>query len=176
MSLLKDSRGRLLIFILAVLFSACQGGLTGDPYLDNQGNNLKLTDSIRQLAADGYVQIDSSMAGNPLVQTVMVRISPSFSQKVAITKHTGVFGWAVALVAIAWLLIGYGIWYSSNGGRFTGEMVWVFLLAIVLHVAAFSLINWAATKEVPMSKMQYDFLKSQPGDQLKQYIDQHLYE
>jgi hypothetical protein len=164
------------VFLLAILFSACQGGLTGDPFLDNQGRNLPLTDSIRQLAADGYIHIDSSHAGNPLIQTVMVRVSPSFSQKVAITKHTRVFGWAVALVIVAWLLIGFGIWYSSNAGKFTGAAAWIFVLAIVLHFSAFSLVDSAHTKEIAMPKMQYDFLKSQPGDQLKQYVDQILFQ
>jgi hypothetical protein len=173
MNTLRDSRGRLCIFFLSILITACSSGITGT-FLNNQGYYAPLTDSVRQQADDGYIQIDSSHAGNPLIQTVMVKLEPSFSQKVRITKESGVFPWCIALLVIAWGLIIFGIVYSSHAGKFMGAVVWIFILAIALHFGAFALIDWAHTKEISMSKMQYDFLQHE--GQLTQYIDQLLFQ
>jgi hypothetical protein len=174
MKVFKDTYAMGLVFLL-ILFSSCSGISIKSTYPDNQGYFAPLTDSVRQQAKDGYIQIDSSHAGNPLIQTVMVTVQPSFSQKVEITKQSGVFIWAIILAVVALALILVGIIHSSSGGKFTSVTVWVFVLAIAMVIGAYALIDWAHVKEIAMSKMQYDFLKSQPGDQLKQYVDQLLF-
>jgi hypothetical protein len=175
MSLLKDSRGRLLIFILAILFSACQGGLVGNPYPDNQGRFLQITDSLRDLAKAGYITIDSSHAGNALIETMMVRVEPSYKQKCRIGWHNGTLTlfWILAAIGVALIII--GILYGNAGGRIKALPIVLHFTAVVIFVFAVWSIDFMHTKEYPIPKAQYDELSKTP-DGVHNYIDQHLYE
>jgi len=158
------------------LFSSCSNEISiKQTYLSNQGYNRPLTDSIRELAKNGYVHIDSTIDGNPLIQTVLVKVEPTFSQKYKIAQHDHTIIWFYILVGLSAGFILYGIIYSSNGGRVDYVAAVLFCVAILILAGAYATINWASTKEIEMSKMLFDFLKNSPGDQLKQYVDKNLF-
>lgn len=160
MSLLKDSRGRLLIFILAILFSACSGGIDST-YTQLQDHTSPVYDSAGKQVSNIY-KLDT-----------MLTLSPSFSQKIRITKHIGVFGWAMGLVFLAWVIIVIAIIYSNGGGRWKGAILVGALAWLVLHAAAFSLVDSAHTKQSAIKKTTYDSLMQTPNG-LKPYWDENL--
>ena len=90
-----------------------------------------------------------------------------------ITKKTGVFGWAIALVVLAGIVIIVAIIYSNGAGKWRESIVAAGVAAIVLCGGAFALIDWAHTKESPIPKATYDSLM-QTKDGLKPYWDENL--
>lgn len=148
------------VFILAILFSACSGGIT-QRYTDQQGHWVPVKDS------------SGTIIGNTLAYDSVYKIEPSFSGKVKIASHNGTGITAVLLLIMAVVLIIRGILYGNNAGKWSGLPVILFCAAILSAAAALSTINWAATKEVEIPKVLYDSLQNKP-DGLKPFWDENL--
>ena len=162
MSLLKDSRGRLLIFILAILFSACQGGIT-QRYIDQQGHWMPVYDSAGKII------------GNTLAYDSLYKYEPGFGRKFKISAHNGTLTSFWVLLSIAVILIVIGILYGNSGGKMKALPIVLHLLSIPVAGAGVASIEWGHTKEFEIPKTVYDSAQSHSGG-IDAYIDQHLYE
>lgn len=163
----------LWVFVLAVLFASCQGGIVGNPYLDNQGDYLPVNDSVRSLEKAGYVHVDSSVAGNPLIQKVMVTVKPSFRQKYRISKanHTLTVFYVFSTLCI--LLIIGAIITGINPGKAKALPIILSFASIPAWLVAAASVDWAHEKENAMPLMKYDSLNKTPGA-LDAYWDENL--
>lgn len=158
------------LFIIVVLFSSCTSGITGT-FLDNQGQFMPVNDSLRALEKAGYIHIETAHAGNPLIQTVMLKYEPTFSQKLKIAKHDHTLTIAILLVIIALVIVIWAIIYSNGAGKFRGAITVAGCSAILLCCGAAGLINWAHMKEMSISKQAYD--KMQADGTFDKWVDEN---
>lgn len=148
------------VFVLAILFSACSGGIT-QRYVDQQGHWVPVKDGT------------GKFIGNTLGYDSVYKIEPSFAGKLKIAKKNGTLAVAIILVVIAIGSIIWGIIYSNGAGKFQYAIVVVGCGAVLLCSAAGATINWAATKEVEIPKITYDSLQNTPNG-LKPFWDENL--
>lgn len=148
------------VFILAIVFSSCDAKVT-QQYLSQQGHWEPVKDSTGKITS------------NHLVYDTLLKVDPSFSQKVTIAKHDGTGIIAIILLLLAVGLIAYGIRYANNAGKWAGLPAVLFCAAIFSCAGAAATINWAGTKEVGIPKVLYDSLRN-TADGLKNYLDQRI--
>lgn len=166
----------VILVPIVLLLSSCQqyGSEIKGTYAGT-GNDCvfaPLDSTWRASAAKGWVAIDSSHAGNPMMCTVWVKVDPTWRQKWQIASANGSATVAYILWAIALIAIVFGVIMGNKGGS-APVVVGSFLLAIVLCWFAFSSIDWAITKEAAMPKSMYDNLMQTDGS-LKGYWDANL--
>lgn len=167
---------KLLFLILPVLpLASCQqyGDKITQTYTAQQCPMRPLDAATLDSAQKGYVVIDSSHVGNPSICAVLYKIEPSFAQKWELSKKNGARTWCFIFLAAAIALIGFGIKYSSGGGKPIIPLG-AFVLAIILLCCSAGVIDWAHTKEAEIPKSAYDSLKATP-DGLKPFWDENLY-
>lgn len=167
---------KLLFLILPVLLLAsCKpyGDNITQTYTSQQCSMRPLDPATLDSAKNGYVAIDSGHAGNPSICAVLYKIEPSFLQKWELSKKNGARTWCFIFLAAAIALIGFGIKYSSGGGKPIIPLG-AFVLAIIFLCCSAGVIDWAHTKEAAIPKATYDSLKATP-DGLKSFWDENLY-
>lgn len=166
----------LILVPIVLLLSSCQqyGSAIKGTYTSTGSDCVfaPLDSTWRASAAKGWVAIDSSHAGNPMMCTVWVKVDPTWRQKWQIAHANGSATTAYILWILAFAAIVFGVIMGNKGGS-APVVVGSFLLAIVFCWFAFSSIDWAITKEAAMPKSMYDNLMQTDGS-LEGYWDANL--
>jgi hypothetical protein len=161
---------KLLIFLLPMaLLASCSEYDTSIHGVDShtQCAFRPLDQAIRDSAAKGWVSIDSSHAGNPLVCRVDVKVWASWRQKWAIARHNGSEGPAIAIWFIGFLCICFSFYQGVWGKQTALLVVGPAVLGIALGWLGAAQVDWSFTKEAMIPKWLYDQLMASDGNLAK---------
>jgi hypothetical protein len=165
----------LLPLVLAAGFASCSQYNTtaSTPYPAQQCPMRPLDAATIDSALQGYVSIDSSHAGNPSICQTKVKLQTSWPQKWDIARHDGSIAWVYVLWPAGLLLLCFSF-YSSIKKATIVRVVLTACLGIASFAGGAAAVDWATTKEVELSKAQYDAMVKDPVA-LKAFWDANLY-